>query len=141
MAQKLTQKQEDFCLAYIETGNATEAYRRAYKPKTSNQNTLCRTAKGLLDNPKIAARIEELRAPVIKKAQITLDSHLSTLEELRDLAKVSGQYSAATKAEELRGKASGLYTEKIHHSGEITLKEMSDEDLDRRIMTLLPHKG
>ena len=27
---ELTQKQENFCLAYIETGNASEAYRKAY---------------------------------------------------------------------------------------------------------------
>ena len=26
----LTPKQENFCLAYLETGNASEAYRRAY---------------------------------------------------------------------------------------------------------------
>jgi phage terminase small subunit len=26
----LTVKQENFCLAYMETGNASEAYRRAY---------------------------------------------------------------------------------------------------------------
>ena len=26
----LTPKQEAFCLAYMETGNASEAYRRAY---------------------------------------------------------------------------------------------------------------
>ena len=30
MANKLTAKQHAFCLAYLETGNATEAYRRAY---------------------------------------------------------------------------------------------------------------
>ncbi|SQE31532.1 Terminase small subunit [Mannheimia haemolytica] len=30
---ELTPKQEAFCLAYIETGNASEAYRQAYEPK------------------------------------------------------------------------------------------------------------
>ena len=30
MAQDLTPKQEAFCLAFLETGNAAQAYRRAY---------------------------------------------------------------------------------------------------------------
>ena len=45
MAKKLTPKQESFCLAYIETGNASEAYRQAYdvgpktKPETVTLNS------------------------------------------------------------------------------------------------------
>ena len=40
---KLTPKQENFCLAYLETSNASEAYRRAYdsenmKPESINVN-------------------------------------------------------------------------------------------------------
>lgn len=30
----LTQRQEAFCLAFIKTGNASEAYRRAYSLKS-----------------------------------------------------------------------------------------------------------
>jgi phage terminase small subunit len=42
----LTQRQETFCLAYIETRNASEAYRRAYnagkmKPATVNKRASC----------------------------------------------------------------------------------------------------
>jgi len=111
----LTKKQEDFCLAYMETGNATEAYRRAYKPTTKNEATLNRTAKGLIDNPKIAARIAELRAPAIERAQLTLEEHLRELAQLRELAKAKGDYGAATTAETNRGKASGLYVTRLKH--------------------------
>lgn len=113
----LTLKQENFVLAYLETGNATEAYRRAYKPKTTNEATLNRTAKDLVDNPKIAARVAELRAPVIEKAQITLERHLSDLKELRDLAQNEKKYGPAIQAEIARGKASGLYVESHEHTG------------------------
>lgn len=54
---KLTQKQETFCLKYFEVRNATEAAIIAgYNPKYCATNT----AK-LLKNTKIKARLEELR--------------------------------------------------------------------------------
>lgn len=113
---KLTEKQERFCLAYIETGNASEAYRMAYKPKKGSDATANREGKRLMDNPKIATRLEELRAPVREKAQITLEQHLDDLKRLRDLAESDGKFSAAVTAEINRGKASGLYVEKVDHT-------------------------
>ena len=121
-AGKLTQKQENFCLAYIETGNASEAYRRVYNAKGMKPETVNRNAKALLDNNKIATRLEELRKPVTESAQITLAQHLSTLEELRELAKEEGKYGPAIQAEIARGKAAGLYVERSHIDGEITVR-------------------
>lgn len=109
---KLTPKQEAFCLAYIETGNASEAYRQAYNVSRMKPETVNRCAKELLDNPKITARIQALRASAAKKAQFTLESHIETLKELRDEAKALGQMSAAIQAETQRGKAAGFYVEK-----------------------------
>lgn len=58
----LTVRRERFCQYYIDTGNASEAYRMAYstinmKPATVNNN-----AYMLLKKSEIIARIEELRA-------------------------------------------------------------------------------
>ena len=109
----LTLKQDDFAIAYVESGNASEAYRRVYKPKaTTKEATINRTAKGLVDNPKIAARVTELRAPVIADLGITLESHLRELETLREMSKEQGQLTAAITAEVARGKASGVHVEK-----------------------------
>ena len=108
----LTQKQENFCLAYIETGNASEAYRRAYNAQRMKPETINRAAKELIDNSKITARIEELRGPVVEAAGITLARHLEELARLRDEARAAGQLSAAINAEISRGKASGLYIDK-----------------------------
>lgn len=118
----LTLKQENFCLAYIETGNATEAYRRAYQVTKMSDNAIGVAAKELIDNPKIALRISEIRKPVIQAAQITLADHLSALERLRDKAEQEGKYSAAVTAEMARGKASGLYTDKVEAT--VTNKEL-----------------
>jgi len=66
----LTQKQEDFCLHYFETGNATESARLAgYSPKTAAV-----IASETLSKPYILARIEELR----RKAE---DATIATVVE------------------------------------------------------------
>ncbi|HSX63426.1 MAG TPA: terminase small subunit, partial [Pseudoxanthomonas sp.] len=107
----MTPKQEAFCLAYIECGNASEAYRRAYDAAAMADTTVHRKAKELLDNGKITARLAELRAPAVDAAQITLEQHLKDLKDLRDAALSEGKYSAAVSAEVARGKAAGLYVE------------------------------
>lgn len=109
----MTPKQEAFCLAYLETGNASEAYRRSYDASRMNDASINRKAKELLDNVKITARVAELRAPVVKKAQLTLENHLEDLKKLRNAAVNDKKWSAAIQAEIARGKASGLYVE--HH--------------------------
>jgi len=113
----LTPKQEAFCLAYIETGNASEAYRRSYDASAMSETSINRKAKELLDNGKITARVAEIRAPAVEKAQITLERHLNDLKALRDKADASEKYGPAIQAEIARGKASGLYVEKVEHGG------------------------
>lgn len=111
-----TPKQETFCLAYIETGNACEAYRRAYDCKSMSAVTIKREAARLLDNPTIATTLSALRAPAIQAAQVTLAGHLNDLADLRDKAADAGLYSAAITAEIARGKAAGVHVEKSEHA-------------------------
>ena len=113
---KLTAKQEAFCLAYIETNNASEAYRQAYNSSKMKPESVNESASRLLADVKITARLEQLRAPVRDRAQITLESHLERLNHLSLMAEQAEQYSAAIKAEESRGKVAGLYVEKIDHT-------------------------
>src|SRR6185295_5568960 len=65
---ELTQKQPLFVLAYIELGNASQAYRRAYKATKMKASTVNRKAAELLENGKITARIAELRGKAAEKA-------------------------------------------------------------------------
>jgi phage terminase small subunit len=116
---KLTAKQEAFCLAYLETGNASEAYRRAYLPKKMTDKSVNEKASQMLAMVKIQSRLEELRAPVRERAMLTLESHLARLEELSRKAEEAEQFSAAITAETNRGKAVGLYKDKVEHSGTI----------------------
>jgi len=73
MAKSLTLKQENFCLAYIETGNASEAYRRAFNTERMKPETVNRNAKAMIDDSKIATRLVALKKPVIEKTQLTLE--------------------------------------------------------------------
>jgi len=113
----LTQKQENFCLSYIETCNASEAYRRCYSCGKMKESTVTRNAKALIDDSNIATRIAELRAPAIANAQITLEQHLNDLKRLRDLAEASEKFGPAVQAEMARGKASGLYVDRTELTG------------------------
>lgn len=111
----LTQKEEAFCLAYIELGSGPKAYREVYSCERMKDTTINRRAFDVLHRPHVESRLEELRAPVREKAQLTLEQHLNDLKRLRDAAEQSNQYSAAIAAEVNRGKASGLYVERIKH--------------------------
>lgn len=110
----LTPKQESFCIAYLETSNASEAYRRAFSCSRSKPETINRMAKELIDLPKITARLQEMRAPAVKAAQITLEQHLNDLKRLRDLAESAAKFGPAIAAEIARGKAAGLYVENLN---------------------------
>lgn len=63
----LTPKQEKFCLVYLETGNASEAYRQSYSAGKMKPETINRNAFALLENNKIAARVKELREAVAER--------------------------------------------------------------------------
>jgi phage terminase small subunit len=67
----LTPKQEKFCLVYLESGNASEAYRLAYDASNMKMETVNRRAFDLLQNSKIKARINGLRDAVAEKAIVT----------------------------------------------------------------------
>lgn len=114
----LTPKQEAFAQAIVTGANQSDAYRSAFnvgeKTKPESVNV---AASKLMADAKVALRVAELREPVAKKAQITLESHLDDLMRLRNMAVKEKQYSAAISAEVSRGKAAGIYIEKMEHSG------------------------
>ncbi|MGL5649240.1 MAG: terminase small subunit, partial [Clostridium sp.] len=48
--KKLTQKQENFCQKFVETGNASEAYRHAYNVSKMKPESVNRKACELMKN-------------------------------------------------------------------------------------------
>ncbi|QHJ82147.1 MAG: hypothetical protein [Caudoviricetes sp.] len=111
MANRLTIKQENFCLAYVETGNASEAYRRAYDTEDMLPATVNRHAHGMLENDKVAARISELRSSVMQRHKITVDDLLRELDEAREMGRETGK--AAPMVAATMGKAKLLGLDKV----------------------------
>lgn len=122
----LTPKQEAFCLAYDETGNASEAYRRSYNASRMKPESVNRKAKELTDNVKIAARLGELRAGHVERHNVTIDDIRTMLLEDREFARKVAAASASVSATLGLAKLYGLLTDKIDHrssDGSMTPKE------------------
>ena len=115
----LTIKQEAFCQAYIETGNASQAYRTAYAADKMKTDSINRKAKELIDNGKIAARVAELQGEIKERHNVTVDSLIAELEEARQaaLSAENPQSSAAVAATMGKAKLTGLDKQIIEHSG------------------------
>ncbi len=79
----LTAKQEAFVVAYVETGNASEAYRRAYDTGRMRPATINRNAHALVRHSKVAARIAEVRHSATKRMELSVER---VVEELACLA-------------------------------------------------------
>lgn len=118
---RLTKKQEAFCQEFMKSRNQSEAYRKAYQPLDAKPSTIRRKASAVMKVEKVRKRLEELRAPALEEAQMTLTNHLIDLKEIRDIAIANNQFSAAVNAEIARGKAAGLYVEKKDIQGAIEI--------------------
>lgn len=110
--KKLTPKQEKFCQNIVSGTNPAQAYREAYKPPTANNNTIRVEAHDTLKNPNVSLRIEELRKKQEEELIYTAKDSFLNLEKAQEKAIEQGNIQAYLKAEELKGKLLGLYTEK-----------------------------
>tara|TARA_R100000908_G_scaffold30764_1_gene13853 strand:+ start:8357 stop:8827 length:471 start_codon:yes stop_codon:yes gene_type:complete len=72
MSKKLTPKQRKFAEEYVNTGNASEAYRRAYDvSKTTSNDVIKVKASELLKNGNISVTVKELQIQQANKYEIT----------------------------------------------------------------------
>lgn len=131
----MTPKQEGFCQAFIETGNASEAYRQAYDADRMKPETVNREAKALTDNPKIAARLAQLRADHVERHNFTIDDMIVQLDADRKFARELKAPAAAITATMGKAKVLGFLTDKIEHSG-IERREMSEGEMAVRVASL-----
>lgn len=136
MAGKITVKQERFCQVYMETGNASEAYRQAY-PKSQKwpEDAVRVNASKLLKNTNVSLRVRALAEDALKRHEITVDTLVDELEEARQLAKSVETPSAMVAATMGKGKLLGLIVEKNEHTGKdgapIETKPMGDTEFAR----------
>lgn len=134
----LTIKQEAFCQAYIEKGNASEAYRTAYAADKMKAEAIHVNASKLLDNAKVALRVKELQGEIKQRHNVTVDSLLKELEEARQaaLGAETPQSSAAVAATMGKAKLTGLDKQIVEMRGSLglnlnkSLTELFEDDSD-----------
>lgn len=104
----LTPKQERFCQAYVETGNASEAYRRAYNADGMKPATVNKRSAELFANGGIAGRLAELHGELQQTHGITVASLILELEEARKVGKERGQAASMVAATMGKAKLAGF---------------------------------
>ncbi len=87
---KLTPKQSAFVRAYLETANASEAYRRAYNPKKMSSNAIKVEACRLLSHPIVALTVNAAQEKIAAKHGVTVERIISELAKIgfSDIRKV-----------------------------------------------------
>lgn len=101
-------KHEKFCQFYIETGNASEAYRRAFPDSTMKDNSLHVEASRLLNSPMVSLRVSELRGEHKERHNMTVDDLIKELEEARQAGLEFESASAMVAATMGKAKLLGL---------------------------------
>ena len=108
----LTPKQEKFAQVVASGMTQADAYRVAYNAGNMKPETIQKRASELMSKGEISGRVRDLQEEGAKIAVYTLAEHLSRLDKLSRGAESEGKFAEAVKAEELRGKAVGFYTER-----------------------------
>ena len=126
-------------MAYVETGNASEAYRRSYNAGKMKPETVNRNAKALMDNNKVATRVQELRAAHVERHEITVDDLIRELEEARSIAMAGERQQPAAMVAATMGKAKllGMLTDKT----ELTGKDGGPIEHSLRVTFVEPGRG
>lgn len=112
----LTPKQEAFCIAYIETGNASGAYRSAYNAENMTDKQVWEESSKLLKTPKVSQRVEQMKEEHRARHRVTVDDLLKELEEARTLAMSIESPAPAVSATMGKAKILGLDKQIIDHT-------------------------
>lgn len=101
-------------MVYIETGNASEAYRKSYNCEKMKAESINRLAFDLLQNLKITSRLDELRKKHAERHNITVSDLIKELEETKKVAlsAMIPQCSAAISATMGKAKLLGFLDKK-----------------------------
>lgn len=109
---ELAPGQHKFVLALLAGDGSAVAYRKAYDCSRSSDMTVWVNACRLRKHPKVQAWLKVARDAHVNAACRSLETHIRALEDLKERALDVKDYRGAIKAEELIGRASGLYVER-----------------------------
>jgi hypothetical protein len=111
--KNLTPKQDGFCLSYIETGNASESYRRNYSVEKMKPATVKKRASELLNNRDITGTIQQLRKDHSERHNITVDGITTMYKAVIADSTASKQFGPTVAAITGLARLHGLLTDKV----------------------------
>jgi len=139
--REITAKQRRFCEEYLIDLNGTQAAIRAgYSARTAKA-----IASENLTKPYIAAEIAAAFAARSERTEVTQDQVLKELTRIgfaalpEEVVRVADKLAALDKL----AKHLGMFTERHHHTGEVTtsVRDLSDEELVARARQLADRLG
>ena len=139
---KLSPQREKFAQEIAKGSNQTEAYYTAYPTsKKWTKDSVYVKASQLASDDKVRLRIEEIRAPAIKKLNITVEGLLQEIEDLKK-ASIEKDKKLALDCIKEQGKLAGLYVDRKELTGKdgsslagvqkIYITAEQDEEVDRK---------
>jgi hypothetical protein len=106
----MTFRQELFLREYMKTHVGAESWQRVYKTNRQTARIMsCRT----LHKPHVAKRLNELRAQVMQKKDITVEKVLDDYQLALNMAKAQGKASEIVAAATAQAKLVGLLRERV----------------------------
>jgi len=128
----LTAKQESFALAIVNGTTQIDAYKVAYDTENYQESTIHSEASRLVSNPKIVARIAELRKGLVSKELWTREKSVIALVAVYNSldAKCSDKVSAVKELNCMHGyNAPGQLN--VDHKFELLLPFVTQNMIDR----------
>lgn len=125
----LTAKQEKFVNCIIEGMSQADAYRSAYNTSRMTDKTIHESASKLMADPKISARVAELREKMASKSIMTAQQRMEWLTEL-----INNELAGTTdrlRAIDIMNKMQGEYVQKVEANvqQEVTINvELVDDE-------------
>lgn len=134
MANRLTPKEEIFCMAIVEGKTQYEAYCTAYNTKTDRRNTVDSNAWKVLAKPHIQERIAELKQKKDDRKMfidiLDMNKRYALLNEQIEVARQNNDHAAIARYMDIINKMTGAYvniTKDI--SDNKPLEKLSEDDL------------
>lgn len=130
----MTAKQKAFCDYFIETGNATESYKRAYKSCKKDGAARTNSSK-LLTNANISSyideRLKQIESDRIAKPEEVLKYLTRVMRgEEKDQFDLDATLQDRTKAAELLGRRYRLFVDKVEVEGNMGVQIVDDIEAD-----------
>jgi hypothetical protein len=111
MMKRLTAKHDQFVVEYIKSGFIGPSYRKVFGNKSDNGARVngCR----LMKQPLIIERIEQVRARMAKRSDITIEKILTDYQDAMALAREQGKANEIVMAATAQAKLVGLLRDRV----------------------------